>query len=125
MAAQITLTDVKALMAELGFTVPDVVLNLLMTKVSKADPCLDGAGYDDETQTLMKLYAVVRLAALSGARKLSSESAPSGASRSFSYDAAGTDGLYQQILDWDTSGCLSSLGLAGTVVGFFDVVGDY
>jgi len=124
MAAQITLTDVKALMAELGFTVPDAVLNLLMTKVSKADPCLDGAGYDDETQTLMKLYAVVRLAALSGARKLSSESAPSGASRSFAYDAAGTLGLYQQILGWDTSGCLSSLGLAGTVVGFFDVVGD-
>lgn len=123
MAAQITLTDVKAFMAELGFTVPDSVLNLLIAQVNKSDDCMDGAGYDDTTQTLLKLYAVVRLAALSGARKISSQSAPSGASRSFAYDSAGTDNLYSQILSWDTNECLSELPLSGKSVGFFDVVG--
>ncbi|PPS58550.1 hypothetical protein CRX72_19005 [Pantoea sp. BRM17] len=60
---------------------------------------------------------------LSGARKISSQSAPSGASRSFTYDSAGTDHLYKQILAWDTNGCLGGLPISGLAVGFFDVVG--
>lgn len=120
--ATVTLSDVKAFIDELGFTLPDAVINLLIARVDSIDACLDGAGYDETTQQLIKLYAVVRLSALSGARKISSQSAPSGASRSFTYDAAGTDGLYKQLLSLDKSGCTGALGLSGSTVGFFDVV---
>lgn len=123
MAAQITLEDVKPLMAELGFTVPDAVLQLLIEQVSAASACMDGAGYSESLQKLLLIYAAARLAALSGARKISSQSAPSGASRSFTYDSAGTDHLYKQILSWDTNGCLGGLPIAGNSVGFFDVIG--
>lgn len=123
MAAQITLDDVKPLMAELGFTVPDAVLQLLIEQVSAASACMDGAGYSESMQKLLLIYAAARLAALSGARKISSQSAPSGASRSFTYDSTGTDHLYKQILAWDTNGCLGGLPISGVAVGFFDVVG--
>lgn len=122
MAAQITLEDVKPLMAELGFTVPDAVLQLLIDQVSAASACMDGAGYSESLQKLLLIYAAARLAALSGARKISSQSAPSGASRSFTYDSAGTDYLYKQIRAWDTNGCLGGLPIAGNSVGFFDVI---
>lgn len=123
MAAQITLDDVKPLIAELGFTVPDAVIQLLIDQVSAASICMDGAGYSESLQKLLLIYAAARLAALSGARKISSQSAPSGASRSFTYDTAGTDYLYAQILDWDKNGCLSGLPLSGAKVGLFMVVG--
>ncbi|PLR40716.1 hypothetical protein CYR55_05395 [Chimaeribacter californicus] len=122
MAAQITLEDVKPLMAELGFTVPDTVLQLLLDQVSAASVCMDGAGYAESLQKLLLIYAAARLAALSGARKIASQSAPSGASRSFTYDSSGTDHLYRQILAWDTNGCLGGLPISGVSVGFFDVV---
>lgn len=122
MAAQITLEDVKPLIAELGFTVPDAVLQLLIDQVSAASACMDGAGYSESLQKLLLIYAAARLAALSGARKISSQSAPSGAARSFTYDSAGTDHLYKQILAWDTNGCLGGLPIAGNSVGFFDVI---
>lgn len=123
MAAQITLDDVKPLMAELGFTVPDAVLQLLLDQINATSACMDGAGYSESLQKLMLIYAAARLSALSGARKISSQSAPSGASRSFTYDSAGTDYLYRQLLAWDTNGCLGVLPLSGVSVGFFDVVG--
>jgi len=123
MAAQITIDDVKALMADLGFTVPDAILNLLLDQVSAVSDCMDGAGYSESLQKLLLIYAVTRLAALSGARRIASQSAPSGASRSFSYDSAGTDYLYDQILAWDKNGCLGDLPLSSSSVGFFDVVG--
>lgn len=122
MAAQITLDDVKPLMAELGFTVPDAVLQLLIEQVSATSACMDGAGYSESLQKLMLIYAAARLAALSGARKLSSESAPSGASRSFTYDSAGTDHLYSQLRAWDKNGCLSGLPVSGNTVGLFMTV---
>ncbi|MGA9606520.1 MAG: hypothetical protein WBR21_05810 [Rouxiella badensis] len=123
MSALITIEDVKPLMADLGFTLPDSVLNLLLEQVSATSACMDGAGYTESVQKLLLIYGVTRLAALSGARKLSSQSAPSGASRSFTYDAAGTDYIYRQIQSWDTNGCLSSLPMTGSSVGLFLVVG--
>ncbi|MBV4366286.1 hypothetical protein KUE00_06505 [Erwiniaceae bacterium CMYE1] len=123
MAAQITLDDIKPFIAELGFTVPDALLTLLTEQVSGVSACMEGAGYSENLQKLLLIYAVARLAALSGARKIASQSAPSGASRSFTYDSAGTDHLYSQILDWDKNGCFSDLPLSGNKVGLFMVVG--
>ncbi|CAM7912019.1 DUF7370 family protein [Morganella morganii] len=121
---QITLDDVKPMIAELGFALPDSVLSLLLSQVNAKSGCLE-ANYDETTQKLLLIYTVVRLASLSGARKISSQSAPNGASRSFAYDSAGTDYLLNQIRAWDSAGCLSDLPLSSKTVGFFGVVGGY
>ncbi|WP_446470632.1 DUF7370 family protein [Xenorhabdus stockiae] len=119
----ITLNDIKPMIAELGFTLPDPVLELLLDQVNATAECMATQGYAEQRQKLLLIYATVRLASLSGARKIASQSASSGASRSFAYDSSGTDYLLKQIRTWDTSGCLSGLPLESQSVGFFDVVG--
>ncbi|MBC8946959.1 DUF7370 family protein [Xenorhabdus indica] len=119
----ITLNDIRPMIAELGFTLPDPVLELLLDQVNATAGCMATQGYAEQLQKLLLIYAAVRLASLSGARKIASQSTPSGASRSFTYDSSGTDYLLKQIKAWDTSGCLAGLPLESQSVGFFDVVG--
>lgn len=124
MAAQITAEDVKSLLAELGYTIPSALLTPILCAVDKIDACLDGAGYDDCTQTLIKLYAAALMSASSGARRLKSQGAPSGASRSFDYSDDGVEDLRTALSLADTSGCTDALPIsAGSRVGFFMVVG--
>ncbi|MBE8598201.1 DUF7370 family protein [Xenorhabdus sp. BG5] len=119
----ITLNDIKPMIAELGFALPDSVLELLLNQVNEKSECMASHDYDESLQKLLLIYSAVRLASLSGARKIASQSAPSGASRSFAYDSAGTDYLLKQIRVWDKRNCLSDLPLESKSVGFFDVVG--
>lgn len=121
MAQLIDKSEVKAFISELGFSIPDSVLDLLIEQVDKHTTCL--SQYGDTTAKLLALYAVVRLASLSGARKIASQSAPSGASRSFNYDSKGTDSLLTQIQAWDKNNCLSDLPLESNRIGFFAIVG--
>ncbi|MBD2806359.1 hypothetical protein ID855_16980 [Xenorhabdus sp. ZM] len=111
------------MIAELGFTLPDSVLELLLNQVNEISECMADQGYDSNLQKLLLIYAAVRLASLSGAKKIASQGSPSGGSRSFYYDSAGTDYLLKQIRVWDKHGCLSGLPLESKSVGFFDVVG--
>lgn len=119
--AQLDITEVKAFIDELGFTVPYSMLSLIVAKVQEKADCV--AQYGDTTANLLLLYASVRLASMSSARRISSQSSPSGASRSFNYDSSGTDNLLSQIRAWDTNNCLSDLALSGKSTGFFAVVG--
>ncbi|MDF7650753.1 hypothetical protein PUG42_19665 [Erwiniaceae bacterium L1_54_3] len=124
MAAQITAEEVKSLLTELGYAIPDALLTPILCAVDKIDMCLDGAGYDDCTQTLIKLYAAALMSASSGARRIKSQGAPSGASRSFDYADDGIENLRNALSLADTSGCTSELPIsAGNSVGFFMVVG--
>ncbi|WP_422641352.1 DUF7370 family protein, partial [Xenorhabdus beddingii] len=66
----ITLTDIKPMIAELGFTLPDSVLELLLGRVNERSECMASNGYDESLQKLLLIYATVRLASLSGARKI-------------------------------------------------------
>jgi hypothetical protein len=64
------------------------------------------------------------MATSSGARRIKSQSAPSGASRSFEYGDDGVKWLRNTLSSLDTSGCTGELPIsAGNSVGFFDVVG--
>lgn len=121
MAQLIDKSEVKSFISELGFSIPDSVLDLLIEQVGNHTTCL--SQYGDTTAKLLSLYAVVRLASLSGARKIASQSAPSGASRSFNYDSKGTDSLLTQIRAWDKNNCLSDLPLESNRIGFFAIVG--
>ena len=87
-------------------------------------PTLDGAGYDDCTAKLILMYAAALMATSSGARRIKSQGAPSGASRSFDYDADSITWLRDSLARLDTSGCTGELPIsAGNSVGLFMVVG--
>jgi hypothetical protein len=124
MAAQIPASDVKALLAELGYAIPDAVLNLLFCQLEKIQDCLDSAGYDECTQQLIQLYAMCLMSASSGARKIKSQGAPSGASRSFDYGEDGLTQLREALRVIDSAGCTAALPITvSPPVGLFMVVG--
>ena len=124
MAAQITPAEVKSLLTELGYTIPAALLMPILCNVNKIDECMDGANYDDCTQTLIKLYAAALMSASSGARRIKSQGAPSGASQSFDYGEDSTKWLRDSLSALDKAGCTASLPIsAGSNVGFFMVVG--
>ena len=120
MTQLINKSEVKLFIDELGFSIPDSVLELLIQQVSNHETCL--LQYGEATAKLLAIYSIARLASLSGARKIASQSSQSG-SRSFNYDSSGTDHLLTQIRVWDKNNCLSDLPLSGKKTGFFAVVG--
>ena len=96
----------------------------ILCVVNKIIPCLDGAGYDDCSAKLILMYAAALMATSSGARRIKSQGAPSGASRSFDYGDDGITWLRDSLAKLDTSGCTSELPIsAGNSVGLFMVVG--
>ena len=124
MADPITAADVQAYLGELGYAIPGALLEPILCAVNKIIPCLDGAGYDECTAKLIMMYAAALMATSSGARRIKSQSAPSGASRSFEYGDDGVTWLRNTLSSLDTSGCTGELPIsAGNSVGFFDVVG--
>lgn len=122
MTQLINKSDVKSFIDELGFSIPDSLLDLLIEQVGKHETCL--LQYGEATAKLLAIYSIARLASLSGARKIASQSSQSG-SRSFNYDSSGTDHLLTQIRVWDKNNCLSDLPLSGKKAGFFAVVGGH
>ena len=120
MTQLINKSEVKLFIDELGFSIPDSVLELLIQQVSNHETCL--LQYGEATAKLLAIYSIARLASLSGARKIASQGSQSG-SRSFNYDSSGTDHLLTQIRVWDKNNCLSDLPLSGKRAGFFAVVG--
>jgi hypothetical protein len=124
MVAPITAADVKAFLAELGYSIPDALLTPILCRVNSIIECMDGAGYDDCTQQLILLYAAALMSASSGARRIKSQGAPNGASRSFDYGDGSIAWLRDSLSSLDTNGCTEVLPItAGNSVGFFDVVG--
>ncbi|MEC3905011.1 hypothetical protein VOF77_22215 [Leclercia adecarboxylata] len=124
MATPVTADDVKGFLSELGYAIPDALLNPILCVVNKIIPCLEGAGYDDCTAKLILMYAAALMATSSGARRIKSQGAPSGASRSFEYGDDSITWLRDSLGRLDTSGCTGELPIsAGNSVGMFMVVG--
>lgn len=109
----LTPTDIKA-----GFStaVPDDEIQDLIDFMATADLCLTGNAVPEKTQDLLKKYAVRHLLLLqanAGQGEVTSQSAPSGASRSFNR-WTGTPGLdatrYGSLLtQMDRYGCVRGL----------------
>lgn len=124
MADPITPADVQQFLSELGYAIPGSLLDPILCLVNKIIPCLEGAGYDDCTSKLILMYAAALMATSSGARRIKSQGAPSGASRSFDYGEDSTVWLRDSLAQLDTSGCTGELPIsAGNSVGLFMVVG--
>lgn len=124
MVVPITAADVNAFLAELGYSIPDALLTPILCRVNSIIECMDGAGYDDCTQQLILLYAAALMSASSGARRIKSQGAPNGASRSFDYGDDAISWLRDSLSALDTNGCADELPItAGSSVGLFITVG--
>jgi hypothetical protein len=107
-----SLQEIKDFLASMGQAIPpDAVINAWIAMLSVIQPCLDGAGYPPEVQSLIYLYLFGMYASVSGDRLLTGQAAPSGASQSFKYkDALQTYRSMRSMLGMlDTSGCTDSL----------------
>ncbi len=78
--ATVTVAEVKEIIKT---GLPDAVIQAFINTVDKADLCLAGYDLPDDTIKVMKQYAVAHMIETSSRGDVSSQSAPSGASRSF------------------------------------------
>lgn len=107
----LTIEEADQYLRSMNVVLPSVMLRLLFGRLSSLELCMNGAGYDQDTQDLIKLYVISMLGALSVDGQISSQSAPSGASRSFRYGALSDryKSILNQLRILDPSGCSTGL----------------
>ena len=120
---QITAEQVKQQLSALGYSIPEFMIDAYLCKLDSIQECLEASGYDECDLILIQVYAVTLMALTAYSQRIKSQSAPSGASRSFEYSGDVTS-MRDALLALDTSGCTSGLPIdVGSSIGFFDVVG--
>lgn len=123
MQVQVTAEDVNQMLSELGYSVPSIVINAILKKVNSISDCLVAHNYSEADQLLILIYSACLLAQMQGARKIASQSAPGGASRSFTYDDKGFKSMYSLLKNLDVHGCTDCLGISCSKKPLFLVVG--
>lgn len=93
-----------------GIELPSFLISALIERVNSIQECLD-AHYPAGTAMLIQMYLLALMALAQGDRYISSQTAPSGASRSFRYQSfadrwAGTRSL---LMGLDKEGCAIGL----------------
>lgn len=80
----ITSTQARQYLDEaLGVGVPSFIVDAAVSKVATAEAAMVSAGYSEHDQVLIQCMAVALIAAAGSPRRIQSQGAPSGASRSF------------------------------------------
>ena len=104
-----TTTEAAAYLDQLGLSLPAPILAALVAKVESIDTCL--AQYSDSDAALIRYYLIGLLAISSGGRRVTSQSAPSGASQSYSYGSLSEQmrQLKAALALLDTQGCTADL----------------
>jgi len=106
----VTLDQVKQFLdSSYGVSIPDFILQAAIDSVASVQPCLDGAGYTPSNMLFIQLYAVAIIASAADPRKIKSQGAPNGASRSFEYGKKGIDAMRVKLRELDTSGCTTTI----------------
>ncbi|MDK1227475.1 DUF7370 family protein [Cronobacter turicensis] len=82
----ITTAQAKEYLSSVGITLPDFILDALIEQVNSIQECLD-AHYPPATALLIQMYLLGLMGLGQGDRYISSQTAPSGASRSFRYQS--------------------------------------
>ncbi|ELZ5058644.1 DUF7370 family protein [Enterobacter hormaechei subsp. xiangfangensis] len=106
----VTLEQAKEYLESQGITIPDFVLQALVDQANSIQECLD-AHYPKSTALLIQLYLLALMGLGQGDKYISSQTAPSGASRSFRYQSF-TDrwkASVNLLRGLDTYGCATSL----------------
>ena len=106
----ITTEQAKEYLASVGITLPDFILDALVEQANSIQACLD-VNYTPATALLIQMYLLGLMGLGQGDRYISSQSAPSGASRSFRYQSfadrwAGSLALLRGL---DKHGCATAL----------------
>lgn len=93
----------------LGVVVPEFIVDAAVAKIATAELAMITAGYSVADQTLVQCMAVAIVSAAGAPRRLNSQAAPSGASRSFkNFDGALT-ALRRALAALDTAGTVTAL----------------
>lgn len=110
MATTITVADVRD---SFDTEASDDEISLAITIISQADDCLDANSVAADVQKALKLYAVrhiITMQSNSGRGTVTSESAPSGASRSYGqWKQDGGSPYWELLKQLDRCGCVVSL----------------
>lgn len=109
---ELTLAQAKEFLTSLGLWVPpDALLQLIVDQINSIDECLAAAGYPPSTIGLIKYYLLALIGIVQTNRYVTSERAPSGASRSYAFGTLSQG--YNQYLNllhmYDKSGCTDGL----------------
>jgi UDP-N-acetylmuramoylalanine-D-glutamate ligase len=93
----------------LGVTVPGFFVDAAVARVATAEAAMVAAGYTAEQQVLVQSMAVAIIASAGAPRRIQSQGAPSGASRSFFNDAKALTNLRRALAALDTAGTVAGL----------------
>ncbi|EPT7080318.1 DUF7370 family protein [Cronobacter sakazakii] len=106
----ITTAQAKEYLSSVGITLPDFILDALIEQVNSIQECLD-AHYQPATALLIQMYLLGLMGLGQGDRYISSQTAPSGASRSFRYQSFADrwSGSLSLLRGLDKYGCATSL----------------
>ena len=106
----ITVTQAQQYLDQtLGITVPSFLLSAAVEKIEGAEPAMQTAGYSEPDMVLIQSMAVAIVAAGGSPRRINSQGAASGASRSFKNDDAALSALRRSLASLDTAGTVSAL----------------
>lgn len=106
----ITTAQAKEYLESVGIALPDFIIDALVEQANSIQECLD-AHYPAATALLIQMYLLGLMGLGQGDKYISSQSAPSGASRSFRYGSfadrwKGSLGLLRGL---DKNGCATAL----------------
>lgn len=106
----ITTAQAKEYLESVGITLPDFILAALVEQANSIEECLN-ANYSPATALLIQMYLLGMMGLGQGDRYISSQSAPSGASRSFRYQSFADrwKGSMALLLGLDKKGCATAL----------------
>lgn len=93
----------------LGVGVPGFIVDAAVEKVEAAEPAMIAAGYSESDQILIQSMAVAIIAAAGAPRRLTSQHAASGASRSFKNEDGALSALRRSLAALDTAGTVTEL----------------
>lgn len=88
----------------LGITVPSFVVQAALDDVALLEPAMITAGYTAATRVRIQAMAVAIVAGADSARRIQSQGAPSGASRSFKQADDAIQALRRTLTGLDTEG---------------------
>lgn len=106
----ITTAQAKEYLESVGITLPDFILAALVEQANSIEECLN-ANYSPATALLIQMYLLGLIGLGQGDRYISSQSAPSGASRSFRYQSFADrwKGSLALLRGLDKNGCATAL----------------
>jgi hypothetical protein len=93
----------------LGVSLPSFVVSAACDQVEAVEPAMLAAAYTEPQIELMQAMAVAIVACGGAAKRLTSQGAPSGASRSFKHQENALSTLRRSLQSMDTAGTLAAV----------------